>query len=83
MSITEKIEEIRKGLQNYFNGNVTGRAALNDQHQVVFTVKLKYSNYNYSYLVVEEAIEMQSFEEIVAELIPIFETLIWESIRRR
>lgn len=82
MSIPEKIETIRQLLENQFNGRVTARAAMHNDRLIAFTLHLKYLNYKFSYLVDEEAIEMSECTQIANELIPIFETLIWELIRR-
>ena len=82
MTLTQKIEIIRQELEEKFNGHVTARAAINNSHFIIVTLKLRYMPYNFSYTVSEEAIEMSEPHDIVYELDDIFMSLILNYIRR-
>ena len=82
MTLTQKIEIIRQKLEKKFNGHVIARVAINNPHFIIVTLKLRYTTYNFSYLVSEEAIEMSEPNDIVYELDDMFMSLILNYIRR-
>ena len=82
MTLTQKIEIIRQKLEEKFNGHVTAKVAINNPHFIIVTLKLRYTAYNFSYPVSEEAIEMSEPHDIVYELDDMFMSLILNYIRR-
>ena len=82
MTLTQKIELIRQELEENFNGHVTARAAMNNPHFIIVTLKLRYTAYNFSYPVSEEAIEMSEPHDIAIELETMFMSQILNYIRR-
>ena len=82
MTLTQKIELIRQELEENFNGHVTARAAMNNPHFIIVTLKLRYTAYNFSYPVSEEAIEMSEPHDIATELDTMFMSLVLNYIRR-
>ena len=82
MTLTQKIEIIRQKLEEKFNGHVTARAAIHNPNFIIVTLKLRYTAYNFSYPVSEEAIEMSEPHDIVYELDDMFMSLILYYIRR-
>ena len=82
MTLTQKIELIRQELEEKFNGHVTARAAMNNPHFIIVTLKLRYTAYNFSYPVSEEAIEMSEPHDIAIELETMFMSLVLNYIRR-
>lgn len=81
MTLTQKIELIRQELEERFNGHVTARAAMNNPHFIIVTLKLRYTAYNFSYPVAEEAIEMSEPHDIAVELDTMFMSLVLNYIR--
>ena len=76
MTLTQKIEITRQKLEEKFNGHVTAKAA------IIVTLQLRYTAYNFSYPVSEEAIEMSEPNDIVYELDDMFMSLILNYVRR-
>lgn len=82
MTIAEKQEIIRQGLEKRFNGHVSARSAVTNENLIIYTLKLKYVNYRFSYPVFEDAIEHSLPDDLICELDNVFSTLIWNWIRR-
>lgn len=82
MTLKQKIEIIRQKLEEKYNGQVTAKATMNNPHFIIVTLKLRYTAYNFSYPVSEEAIEMSEPYDIVYELDDMFMSLILNYIRR-
>ena len=82
MTLTQKIEIIRQELEEKFNGHVTARAAINNPHFIIVTLKLRYTAYNFSYPVAEEAIKMSAPHDIAYELDDMFMSLVLNYVRR-
>lgn len=83
MSVAEKIEVIKKELEETYNAKVTTRTSLLDIKKIAFNLIFKDEIFAFLYFVDEEAIEMSDPHNIYLELTDIFDALIWESVRRK
>ncbi len=82
MTLTQKIELIRQELEEKFNGHVIVEPSIDYPHFIIVTLRLRYTAYNFSYPVSEEAIEMSEPQDIAIELETMFMSLILNYIRR-
>ena len=82
MTLTKKIELIRQELEEKFNGQVTVEPSIDYPHFIIVTLRLRYTAYNFSYPVSEEAIEMSEPHDIAIEIDTMLMSLVLNYIRR-
>lgn len=82
MSLLEKVLQIKEGLEQEFNGKVTTSFTQTFEPVVIFTLKLKYTDYIFAYPVAEIAIEQTESSDMIVELISVFTALIWNAFKK-